>query len=141
MKERFKLVNNKKFNKPYVFDKYLFRGGLILLIVCFMVLAFINGGKNSFYYVCDSNIPCDLELFKTRFCQDINKLDEIKLNGLNEWVVNSGLCYMDYAPSGFSVGVPPSKFQGLEYPLTVILLIVIFIINHLKYNKKFVWRD
>ena len=133
--KRFKVLKN-----GYKFDKYIFRVVLIALIVLFSLMVFLSGGKNSFYYSCDEVLPCDLTDFKAQFC-NLSFFELLKYEGLEDWLLNSGLCNINSVPVGFEYGEKPLKFQGSEFFLTCLVLFSAFFVNHFKYNKDFEFKE
>ena len=130
--------NKKRFKirKGYIFDKRIFQITILFLIIIFLIIVFVNGSKSRYYYACDSPIGCDIEPMK-EFCNEPSKLNNIKYPGRYEWLQNCGLCNGGVVPDGFTCGEKTGFLQGSEYFITIIVILLCFLINHLIYNRKY----
>jgi len=135
------LVNSNKQgvnSQVYTFDRFIFLGYIVLLLLTFFYFSFLNGGlnaNNNFYVKC---------IGKTHLYLDGNSISNCKNPLYHEykycnqlWV---GACEQEYLPNGFTYGTPPPKFLSYFNYIFFIGIIFAFILNHLIYNIHFKFK-
>jgi len=136
LKDRFKVW------RGYKFDKVIFRITLFILILCLSAVVVINGSSPKYYFKCDSPLNCDLSEFKQTFCNEpLSWLEKIKYPDFEEWLSQSNLCFMEFAPNGFEFGVQTGFLQGSEVVISVFIVFLAFLLNHFVYNKNFKFEE
>lgn len=129
-KDRFKSYNG------YLFDKRIFQISVLVLIVFFSLIVFINGVEPRYYFNCDSPLGCELQSMQ-EFCVEPSQLDKIKYPGRYDWLQSCGLCSGGKVPQGFVCGEKPGFLQGSESVITILIIILAFLINHFWHNRKY----
>jgi len=104
----------------YYFNKKIFRSAVILMFIL-LVVAFINNDasfKNEVYIHCDSEPYCANPYYGFNPCPHLY------------------LCEQELLNYGDSYGDKPNFIFDLYLPLSLIIIIFSFLINHLLYNKQ-----
>ena len=115
----------------YTFDKLFFTIGVLVLLCSFIFIMVSQNGlqaNKNFYVSCDSKMGCYNFLYNFYVCG--KSLD-----------VNSRFCTQEYLFYGESIGVkPPSLLQYIT-PLTILYILLLFVLNHVKYNRGFKFKN
>jgi len=122
--------------KGYRFNKRIFQLTTIIIIIFLVSVIVINGFTPKYYYACEIEGGCELDNIKP-FCKVPNALEEFKYPARYDWLVSCGLCSYERVLNGFTCGEKTGLFQGLEGFISFVLVLLAFLINHFRYNKKF----
>jgi len=133
-KTRFKTYNG------YVFDKWIFRISILLIILFFGIIILVNGYQFKYYYSCDSPLGCDLIGMK-EFCHEPSSIENIKYHGRYEWLQSCGLCDGGTVPNGFTCGENTGFLQGSESVIAIFIILGAFGFNHFKHNKNYKFME
>jgi hypothetical protein len=130
-------MNNKNFKVDkktgYAFNKWIFRGVTIALLIMFIISFFIVGFKDRVYAYCPENsFRCDNPFYKN-----------CNFKGNDSSVLFArALCDQEYLIAGTRIGAPPNWFMKNSFYLDFLIIVLGFGVNHFLYNsrvKRF-WR-
>lgn len=126
-------MKNKRFKqwKGYVFDKYLFRAFMIIILTglfCIVVIHDFDFSPNMYISCSDDNpVPCENPFYNA----EIRSVDPYFRNVKCEW----DWCHQEYLPVGFEFGKKPDFWITYAPYLSFLFLILAFVVNHIIYNK------
>ena len=119
-------------NQTYIFDRYLFVGAIVMLLIFTVSMIFYLGGldANKYLYIhCDNKGGCENQLYKNyNYCG--KTID-----------INSIACTQELLPYGFEAGKKPPAIVNDFWLYAGALILLMFIINHFKYNKQFSFKN
>ena len=117
----------------YTFDKLFFGIGvlILLLLFIFMIISYngLQANKN-FYVACNKPIGlyCENPVYNnSAYCGKTLS-------------VNDPLCNQRFMVDGESIGIKPPSLLRNAYPLTIIYILLLFLLNHFKYNRGFKFK-
>jgi hypothetical protein len=123
----------------FKFDRVIFNIACLILVIFFIAIAFKFGlSKESLidtrvYVFCDDVKPCinpfyidNSSIFN--FEADHRLTLEQKQKCTFEW------CKLEYLPPGFKFGETGEKIYNTFYMITIFIIILAFILNHILYN-------
>ena len=118
-------------NQTYIFDRYLFVGAIVVLLIFAVSMIFYLGGldANKYLYIhCDNKGGCENQLYNNlNYCGKTIPLDSI-------------VCTQELSPYGFEAGKKPPQIINDFWIYAGALILLMFIINHFKYNKQFSFK-
>lgn len=124
------LITGSKETQEYTFDRYIFLFYILAVLIVAVALIIILGGfdANKYLYVeckTSNNSWCLNPLYNnTNYCGKTIMWDEIA-------------CNQEFIPNGFSMGKKPPAILEIWGTVVFVGLLIMFIINHLIYNRKF----
>ena len=117
-----------KDNQTYIFDRYLFIGAIVCLLIVAISMIFYLGGldANKYLYIhCDNKGGCENQLYNNfNYCGKTIPLDSI-------------VCTQEVLPYGFEAGKKPPAIVNNFGLITGIIIGLMFIINHFIHNRTF----
>jgi len=114
-------------NHGYVVNKWLTNGAFVLLLAYMFLLVVVDGPSilaGGFYAECPGPVDCANPFYD------------------DSCLVTGVVCESEFVSPGWSYGVRPS-FATRSFPLVALLvLFIVLLVNHRKYNKGYnmVWR-
>jgi hypothetical protein len=126
----FKTVSTGK--QKYLFNKWIFRGCIIIMILlalsAWFLTGFINPLKQNLEIVCKTdNTPCTNPLYNNfDICGEGKMLPSYHY-----------LCITELLPPGYHYGSEPNFLLNHFLEITIILILLAFLLNHMIFNKGF----
>ena len=117
----------------YTFDKLFFSIGVFILLLFFIFLMVSQNGlqaNKNFYVECikPMGLYCENPVYNNvAYCGKV--LD-----------VNSQLCTQQFMVNGESIGIKPPSLLTYITPLTILYIVLLFFLNHIKYNRGFKFK-
>lgn len=130
--------------KGYKVDKYIIRVAFALCLV-FLIYAFYWGVSQGSYYVSCSSTetffgnpqPCENPFYNQ--CNSFDDDWQFLLGGsktnVEAFARENGLCDMETIQPGMSYGVKAPFIVGDVIPLTFLIILLAFILNHFVHNR------
>lgn len=136
LKERLKefedSINLNKLKSGYVFNKWLFRTSILLMILLVVFIFLVHGQTKWLYISCEGKAPCNnpfvvCDPSNLYFEKDYFLCDE---PGIDFLMVGETI------PPGFVYGDQPPWIVKNGSLLVMVMLFFSFLLNHLFFNKK-----
>lgn len=115
----------------YTFDKIFFSIGVCILLLLFIFIMVSQNGlqaNKNFYVSCNSKMGCYNPLYNSYGC---GKSIE----------ATSKFCTQEYLFNGETIGVKPPSLLTYITPLTILYMLLLFLLNHVKYNREFKFKS
>lgn len=136
IKKLFDSLNNEldlNQQMDYYFDKWIFRGAFIFLILLFAFFILSDGFQQKVYLNCPLEVgSCKNPIYK----QCDNWIDSY-IENYSHSSIKSALqyCNQEYLIGGTIIGEPPSKIYDNFWFIVFGSLILAFIVNHFVHNR------
>lgn len=136
--ERFTRIPIEDSNKIYIFDRLIFIGIMIFLVVLMLILIISNGGfssKYNFYVRCNNTIGVPTLINNSEIVFNMGCENPLYRDTKYCGMAWAGACEQKTLPNGFTYGEPRPKFMNWFIIISILSILAGFIINHNLYNK------
>ena len=131
---------NEKY--PGYFNKTVFRAGIILITFFAIVLMLMNGIQNQYYIMCDVNNiqPCKSILYACANPPEPLTMEYYNIRDTCNSILKHNWSNTEknkeFLQPGEVLGNPPPTIVKHSLDIILIMLVLMFIINHIIYKRK-----